>query len=436
MTSFWPILLILLVPLPVGTDRRRRHVPWVTWLLIAFNVLVYVGTVLYSRQYLPDGLSLVHDLVSGPSDPYLFSSWGFLPETPSLPRLFLSLFLHVSLSHLFWNMAFLWLFGPHVEDALGPLSYLALYLGGGLAAGVMHTAIKWLIPAQRYTLGEPLVGASGAISAIVAPFAVRYHRAQIRLVWLPGLLARSDWGQLEVPALAGLALWLLQNLAGAIKSLLFPGTGGVAYWAHLGGFAFGVFASEVGGLLRDGRQDYLLQEARLAASQGDDLVPVAVQKYRAFLNRAPNNLSIHIELARALAGQSEDPEAGRREAGQELLPAVRSYAKRHQWPDAVRLCAEAEALGLALPLTPRERLRLAGAAEEEGEADVAVALLRALLAETPDAPEDEMARLKLGPLLLPSAPDEVRAVLTTFLEKYPQSHWTPHVRELLRRTNV
>ncbi|MBV9848083.1 MAG: rhomboid family intramembrane serine protease [Armatimonadetes bacterium] len=442
MTALWPILLVLLVPLPVGTDRRRRHVPWVTGTLIALNVAVYVGTVLYARAHLPGGDSLAHDLVYGPSDPDLFSAWGFLPSAPRLPSLFLSLFLHVNLGHLFWNMAFLWLFGPHVEDALGPLPFLILYLGGGWAAGLLHFAIKWLIPAQRYTLAEPLVGASGAISAIVAPFAVRYHRAQIRLLWLPGLLARSDWGRLEVPALAGLAIWLLQNLAGAVKSLLLPGTGGVAYWAHLGGFAFGVFASEVGGLLREGRQEYLLQEARAAASHGQDLRRASVQKYRTFLDRDSDNLPVRIELARVLVQSSDDPDGGRREAAGELLTALRACAKRHQWPDAVRLCVEANSLGLILPLTARERLRLAAVAEEAGQEAVAVGLLRLLIAETPDASEDEMARLKLGQLLLQTDPDEVRAVLAAFLQKYPQSPWTARARELLEksaangRTNV
>ena len=438
MTSLLSIFLVLLVPLPIGTDRRRRNLPWVTWTLIVLNTAVYIGTVLYSRHFAPNGLSLGYDLVHGPSDPDLFTSWGFLPATPRLPSLFLSLFLHVNLGHLFWNMAFLWLFGSHVEDALGPLSYLALYLGGGLAAGILHTAIKWLILAQHYTLEEPLVGASGAISAIVAPFAVRYHRAQIRLLWLPGLLARSDWARLEVPALAGLALWLLQNVVGAVLSLK-PGKGGVAYWAHLGGFAFGLVASELSGLLREGRQDYLLEEARAAASGDDDeRLRVAVKKYRAFLDHDPANVPVHLELARTLARHPDDPEASRREAAQELLAAVRAHAKRHRWADAVRLCAEAASLGLALPLTARERLRFAGAAEEAGEPDVAVPLLRALVAETPDAPEDEMARLKLGHLLLPSQPAEAQALLTTFLQKYPQSQWTARARDLLRRrrTNV
>lgn len=418
MSSSWSYLLILLVPLPVGTDRRRRHVPWATWTLIALNVAVFIASQIYLRAHPGEDI---------------FGEYGFLPATPHLQSLFVSLFLHVSFWHLFWNMAFLWLFGPHVEDALGPISFLSLYLGGGLAAGVLHTAIKWLIPAQRYTLGEPLVGASGAISAIVAPFAVRYHRAQIRLIWLPGLLARSDWARLEVPAIAGLALWLLQNLAGAVKSLILPGSGGVAYWAHLGGFAFGLIASELGGLLREGRQDYLLQEARAAASHGQDLLRVAAQKYHAFLDHDPGNVPVRIELIRALVQQSPDTEAGRREAGQEVLAALRAAQKRHRWADAVRLLAEADALGLGLPLAARERLRLATAAEEASLPAVAVALLRALTAETPDAPEDEMARLKLGQLLLPTDKAEAASILTGFLGKYPHSAWTARASDLLGR---
>ncbi len=406
-------LLILLVPLPVGTDRRRRRVPWVTWTLIALNVLVFVGT--QSYQHAHPGVDL-------------YGRYGFQPATPNLGNLFCSLFLHVSFGHLFWNMAFLWLFGPHVEDALGPVSFLALYLGGGLAAGVMHTAIKWLVPSQRATLLEPLVGASGAISAIVAPFAVRYHRAQVRLVWLPGLLARSDWGQLEVPALWGLGLWLVENFSLAIRSLVVPTAGGTAYWAHMGGFAFGLIASELGGLLQEGRQEYLLQEARAAAAQGRDRLRVATDKYHAFLDHEPGNVAVRLELARTLAGSSPA------EAGAELLAGLRLAQKKQRWPDAVALYAEAETLGLAPALTARERLRLSAAAEETGRRDVAVSLLRRLTTETPDAPEDEMARLRLGQFLRDTEPEEARAVVASFLERYPDSAWADRVRALLRQS--
>jgi membrane associated rhomboid family serine protease len=410
MSSSWSFLLFLFVPLPIGTDRRRKHVPWVTITLIVINVLVF----LFTQSYLH-----LHPGVD------LYGEYGFQPASPSLLHLFFSLFLHVSVPHLFWNMAFLWLFGPHVEDALGPVSYLALYFGGGVAAGALHTAIKWLIPAQRVLLNSPLVGASGAISAVLAPFAVRYHRAQIRLLWLPGLLARSDWAQMEVPALWGLGLWLLQTLAGAVMAILKPGSGDVAYWAHLGGFAFGLIASELGGLLREGRQEYLLQEARTLTTRGQHRA--AADKYQAFLGREPGNLPVRLEMVRLLA--SFVPE----EAGNALRTGLRLAQAAERWPDAVQICAEADALGLALSLPSRDCLRLAAAAEENGQNAVSVSLLQRLLSEASDTPEEEMARLRLGQNLMRSDPQIARQVLTDFLAKYPHSAWADRARALLQQ---
>jgi len=403
MTSpVWLFLLLLLVPLPFATDRRGRRVPWATYTLIGLNVLAYLFT-----------------------GPGTFGRWGLTPGAPHYHALLTYQFLHRDLGHLAGNLAFLWLFGPHVEEALGWEAFLALYLGGGIAAGLLHMAI--VIIRGEFALG-PLVGASGAISAILAPFALRFHRAQIRLVWLPGLLAERflgglgrSWGFLEVPAVLGLGLWLGQNVWDGLLSLRNPNAvaGGTAYWAHLGGFAFGLIAAELTGLLRDGRQEYLLHDARKAASW-----EAAVRGYRTFLSRAPENAPVRGELAVLLARQAEEEDAAR-----EMTQAVRE-ALRQGAPDAVRLASEAMALGLPLALTPRERLRLAGAAEAAGEVPVAVWLLRVLLAETPEAPEDEMARLKLGQLLRSRDPAAARAALTGFLEKYPRSEWASRAREL------
>ncbi len=400
LSPVWLFLLLLLVPLPFATDRRGRRVPWATYTLIGLNVLAYLFT-----------------------GPGTFTRWGLTPGAPHYHALLTYQFLHRDLGHLAGNMAFLWLFGPHVEEALGWEAFLALYLGGGIAAGLLHMAI--VIIRGEFALG-PLVGASGAISAILAPFAIRFHRAQIRLVWLPGLLAerlsgRRGWGFLEVPALLGLGLWLGQNVWEGVLSLKNPNvaSGGTAYWAHLGGFAFGLIAAELTGLLRDGRQEYLLQDARTAASW-----EAAVRGYRTFLSRAPENAPVRGELAALLARHDEENEAVR-----ELTLAVRE-ALRQGTAEAVHLMGEALALGLPLALTPRERLRLAGAAEAAGDVPVAVCLLRALLAETPEAPEDGMARLKLGQLLRDRDPAAALAALAGFLEKYPRSEWVHRAREL------
>ena len=411
MTSPVWLFLLLLIPLPFATDRRGRRVPWATYTLIGLNVVAYLFT-----------------------GPGTFERWGLTPGAPHYHALLTYQFLHRDLAHLAGNMAFLWLFGPHVEEALGWEAFLALYLGGGIAAGLLHMAI--VIIRGEFTLG-PLVGASGAISAILAPFAIRFHRAQIRLVWLPGLLAERlsarvgrGWGFLEVPAVLGLGLWLGQNVWEGLVSLRTPtgAAGGTAYWAHLGGFAFGLIAAELTGLLRDGRQDYLLQDARAAAS-GE----AAVRGYRAFLSRAPDNAPVRGELAAVLARQDEQDEAAR-QMTQAVREALRQGAVgQGAAADAVRLAGTARSLALPLALTARERLRLAGAAEAAGDTPAAVWLLRALLAETPEAAEDEMARLKLGQLLLAHDPAAARAALAGFLEKYPRSEWAARARELQAR---
>ena len=406
LSPYWLLFLTVLLPLPYSTDRRGRRFPWITYSLIALNVIAYLLTY---------------------HTPGAFERWGLIPKYPHFTALLTGIFLHVSVGHLFWNMVFLWLFGPHVEEALGREAFLALYLGGGIAAGLLHMAI---ILTRGEIVTVPLVGASGAISAILAPFAIRFHRAQIKLYWLPAALAFRSWSQLEVPAVAGLGLWLLQNIGGGLLFLWKPEPGGTAYWAHIGGFVFGLVAAELTGLLRDGRQDYLLQDARTAVAEGAS--EAALRRYRTYLDRDSDNAVVRAEMARLLAVGS-DPD--RVEAGLEMLGAIRSFLKQEDSPAAAKCAGDARALGLPLLLSPHERLRLASAAEGIGDAETAITLLRAIVEETADAPEDQMARLKLGQLLRRDHPEEAEPILAGFLLKYPQSEWVRSVNES-RQKNV
>ncbi|MDQ2686726.1 MAG: rhomboid family intramembrane serine protease, partial [Armatimonadota bacterium] len=320
--NFWPLFLVFAAPLPVGTDRRLRHVPWMTWGLIGLNVLVFALTY---------------------SDPTVFDRWGLVPAQPDYMKLFTYLFLHVGFWHLFWNMVFLWLFGPHVEDALGKVSYAILYFGGGIAAGLLHMAITLLTASHTGSVdAAPLIGASGAISSILAPFALRFHRAQIRLFWLPGLLLPGGWARLELPVLWGLALFFLQNLANGLWSLAHPESGGTAYWAHIGGFVFGLVAAQITNLLTEGRMDYLLQDARSVA--GD------LQNYRIYLDHHPEDAGVRVELARALLQRREGGASDRQDAALEALSAVRLFHKQGRLPDAAQACEAARTLGLPLLL--------------------------------------------------------------------------------------
>lgn len=125
-------------------------------------------------------------------------------------------------------MVFLWAFGPEIEDAMGPRRYLAFYLLGGLAATFAQIAVD-------PTSTVPSLGASGAIAAVMGGFLVTYPRDKIRTVLLLGWFARVTL----VPAALLVGFWIVTQFFSEVGSLLQVDTSGVAYMAHIGGFAFG-----------------------------------------------------------------------------------------------------------------------------------------------------------------------------------------------------
>jgi membrane associated rhomboid family serine protease len=158
-----------------------------------------------------------------------FYRYGFVPAHVSLPRLFTHQFLHAGVLHLFFNMLFLWAVGGLLETDLGPAVFLPAYLAGGVAAALAHAVMN---PVSV----EPAIGASGAVAAAMGMFAVRHARARLRLalVAAPMLVPRIYF--LAWPAWVFLALWLGEQLFFASFG---SATLGIAFAAHLGGFAFG-----------------------------------------------------------------------------------------------------------------------------------------------------------------------------------------------------
>ena len=138
-----------------------------------------------------------------------------------------AMFLHAGWLHLGGNMLFLWIFGDNVEDALGKFGYLAFYLLGGFAA----VALQFVL-APNSTI--PNVGASGAIAAVLGAYIVLYPRARILTVVFFFLITL-----IELPALVVLGLWFVLQLFQGVSGLAAQVNGGVAYWAHVGGFGFG-----------------------------------------------------------------------------------------------------------------------------------------------------------------------------------------------------
>jgi membrane associated rhomboid family serine protease len=209
--------------LPLRDNVPTRSFPLVTVALIAVNVLVWV---LYQ---LPDVDGSITSLAYQPCEvegscPQVGHGWLLTSVT--------SMFMHGSWSHLLGNMLFLWIFGNNVEDALGKVRYIVFYFLGGLAATATQTVVT-LMFASDLEATIPSVGASGAISAVLGGYIVLLPHAKVLTVIV--FILR------EVPAALFLGIWFVFQLLEGSSSLAQPQVGGgVAFFAHVGGFVFGV----------------------------------------------------------------------------------------------------------------------------------------------------------------------------------------------------
>ncbi|MBJ3761811.1 rhomboid family intramembrane serine protease [Maribius pontilimi] len=198
---------------PIRDHNPSTATPWVTLTLIAINVAVFLGT-------LPILASETTAL------PFL-ADWALIPAI-SAPLTFLtSQFLHGGFMHLAGNMWFLWLYGDNLEDEMGPLRFLGFYLACGIGAALAQTLSD---PASTI----PMVGASGAIAGVMGGYLLLFPKARIDILVILLVFFRV----FPVPAWLVLGLWFaIQILSGAATP---AGMGGVAYWAHAGGFIAGL----------------------------------------------------------------------------------------------------------------------------------------------------------------------------------------------------
>jgi membrane associated rhomboid family serine protease len=160
-------------------------------------------------------------------------------QVPWWVTIFTSMFMHGSLLHLGGNMLFLWIFGNNIEDSMSPVRFVVFYLLGGVFA---------LLAQVLFDTGSPVptVGASGAIAAVLGGYALLYPRARVITVVFIVIIFTI----VELPALLVLGLWFLLQLLPAFSDPIGEGGGGVAYFAHIGGFVFGLllikaFATDV-----------------------------------------------------------------------------------------------------------------------------------------------------------------------------------------------
>ncbi len=212
----------MIFALPLYDDNPIRRSPVVTYALIG----MCIGVFLWQLGQNPEIVALQFGMVPA----RLFRYARLPPELAGVPpwaTLFTSMFLHGGWLHLGGNMLFLWIFGNNVEDLLGRGRYLLLYLASGAAAALVQA-----LSAPHSDV--PMIGASGAVAGVLGAYLMTYPRANVHtLVWIVIFF----W-IVTVPAWILLGMWFVMQLVSGLAAR--PDSPGVAFWAHVGGFATGI----------------------------------------------------------------------------------------------------------------------------------------------------------------------------------------------------
>jgi len=202
---------------PIRDHNPSGRTPYVTYALMAANVVIFVSYL----AILGDDRALFA----------FFGEWGIVPARLSFGEgyhtLFTSIFLHAGFMHLAGNMLFLFIFGDNLEDEMGHVGFALFYLASGIGAGLIHV----IAGPDSYV---PTVGASGAIAGIMGGYLLLFPKAKVDILVIFIIFFRI----FSIPAWVMLGLWLALQFFGSITSD--PDAGGVAYWAHTGGFVIGL----------------------------------------------------------------------------------------------------------------------------------------------------------------------------------------------------
>lgn len=205
--------------IPIRDINPTRRFPLITVGIIVLNVLVF------GFEFL-----LPVNALEG-----LVETWGLTPyrltglEPLAFVTVFTSMFLHSGVAHLLGNMLYLWIFGDNIEAAMGPARFIVFYLLCGVGAALGQTLVSPLSTI-------PMVGASGAISGIMGGYLLLYPRAEVETLVFLGYFIRL----IRLPTTVVLGSWIVMQLFSGVLSLGMQAAGGVAWFAHIGGFAVGI----------------------------------------------------------------------------------------------------------------------------------------------------------------------------------------------------
>jgi membrane associated rhomboid family serine protease len=218
--------------IPIRDENPTHSLPIITYLLIALNIIVFIFQIMLGSS----NEQFIYQFALIPAEVSTTLSLG------SIFNIFTSMFMHAGFAHIGGNMLYLWIFGDNVEDRLGRGRYLFFYILGGTVASIAHIITN---PGSQI----PTVGASGAIAAVLGAYLVLFPKQKVLTLIPLGFWLRMTM----LPASIVLGGWFLLQFFQGVLSLGGPDIGGVAFWAHIGGFVIGVL---LGQLLKKSETEY------------------------------------------------------------------------------------------------------------------------------------------------------------------------------------
>ncbi|NCO32692.1 MAG: hypothetical protein AUJ92_14420 [Armatimonadetes bacterium CG2_30_59_28] len=395
--------------IPYGTDRPARSFPFITYTLIAINVIVFAW------QYGVSNSDAVMD------------RYAFIPNQLNGMSWFTYMFLHGGLSHLAGNMLYLWLFGCALECALGWWIFLPTYLLSGCVAMMLHYSI--VMATDPVGANTHLVGASGAIAGLLGMYALRFYQTRIRMWYFVFLLFFIRWGKFEIGSVWFIAIWIAQQIFGAAMSAWSPDVGShIAYWTHIGGFGLGMLYALLINLQSEGKSEYVLADAVYALDRQD--YRRALQLSGEVVKREPANSEARLVHVRS--GMHTRP-------FEDFIPEYESLMKdslqKHNLELAQALYTELESLYPTNGMDSRLRLAIATCLAQLGDHAGAVRVLQRIIQEAPNSAEAETATLRYAQLLIEQLgrPKEAADALRHFVVRYPNSQWKDFAEQLLAK---
>ncbi len=382
--------------LPLQIIRPYKSIPYLTISLITINAIIFLGTIDYLEP--------------------IAKMFGFTVAANWWYTWFTSMFLHGDIFHLGFNMYFLWIFGSFLEDTIGRLRYSLIYLAGGIFSAVTNTLVVATVFPEAANI--PTIGASGALAALMGVFAVRFLYYKVRIAYFVWIFIFIRWGTFELGSLAALLLWFSREVwSGALQ--LMEVVTGVAHWAHIGGFVFGLIWAMLARFEKEAKHENLIDEARDMANR--DLSFQALNRYEQALKMDSENIDIIGEMAPMLAAEGQRNKATL--YYRMAIPKMLATGKREK---AAELAVDAvKRLGSLdeIQLEDREKYSIACIVEKNKHSNLAEILYRDIFSGSNEKLR-EMSLFRLGKLLQRlGRTEESSEIFRKFVQEFPNSEW-------------